>query len=232
MYILIVGMGKVGSNLAWLLSKEKHTLAVVEKDEAICQKIAEDLEVLVIKGDGCDPNVLKEAGVERANVLVATTGHDEDNIIISQLAQETFKVPRVVARINNPKNEIIFTKLGIDTVSGTAFISRLIEEEATMGDILSLMPIKKGNFSVLKLDLVAQSVAVNAPLNSFELPEDTVVISVIRANDVIIPKPDTVFKAGDSVIILAKVDNENQIRKIFLGKMARVEWAHPKDETR
>jgi trk system potassium uptake protein TrkA len=232
MYILIVGVGKVGFNLLWLLGREGHTLAAVEKEEKICQKVAEDLEdVLVIRGDGCDPSFLKEAGVEKAQVLVATTGDDEDNIIIAQLAKENFKVPRVVARINNPKNEPIFNKFGIDTVSGTAFISKLIEEEVTMGDILSLMPIKKGNFSVLKLDLDTTTPVVNNALSSVKLPEETVVISIIRGDDVILPKGETVFKDGDSVIALVKDENENQFRKIFLGKITSVKWASGKNET-
>lgn len=225
MFILLVGMGKVGSNLAWLLEREGHTLAVVEEKEEICKKVAEDLDVLVIRGDGCDPKVLREAGIERAQVLVATTGHDEDNIIIAQLAKETFKVPRVVARINNPKNEIIFKKLGIDTVSGTAFISKLIEEEATMGDMLSLLPIAKGDFLVLKLELSSESPAANLAMSALELPEESVIISIIRGNDVLIPKSETIFRPGDAVIVLVKTDNENKIKKIFLGKMSSVRWA-------
>lgn len=149
MYVLIVGGGKVGETLAQDLAKGKHDVALVEKDDLIARKIAEDLDkVLVISGDGCDPAKLEDAGIARAQVVSAVTGEDEDNLIICQLARDTFGVPRVIARVNNPRNETIFQKLGIDTVSSTTIITKLIEEEATIGDIFTLLALKRGKSSV------------------------------------------------------------------------------------
>ena len=151
MFIVIVGGGKVGEYLAKRLSARKNNIVLIEKNENTAANLSEDLDkVIIIAGDGCDPKRLEEAKIERANVVAAVTGDDEDSLIICQLAKETYKVPRVIARVNNPKNGPTFKDLGIDAVSSTIIISKLIEEEASVGDIFNLLSLKKGKIAIIK----------------------------------------------------------------------------------
>ncbi|MDD5771088.1 MAG: TrkA family potassium uptake protein, partial [Candidatus Omnitrophica bacterium] len=145
MYILIVGAGKVGYFLAKRLCQGKHTVSIVDKDRVVCDEIAKELEALVINGDGCDHKILEEAGIERADVLAAVTGDDEDNLIICQLAKERFNLQRTVGRVNNPDNEHTFNELGIDVpVDSTKIIAKVIEEEVSFSDFVNLMSFKRG----------------------------------------------------------------------------------------
>jgi trk system potassium uptake protein TrkA len=219
MYVLIVGGGKVGESLARALSHEGYDVALVEKDEPVSRKIAEELDnVLVVSGDGCDPARLEDAGIARAQVVTAVTGDDEDNLIICQLARDTFGVPRVIARVNNPRNEITFQKLGIDTVSSTTIITKLIEEEATIGDIFTLLALKRGKLSIVEALLKPKAPAVDKPIKELKLPTDSILATIVRENQIIFPKGETKLQAGDSIIALTTIDQEGALREALLGK--------------
>ncbi|MFH1577107.1 MAG: NAD-binding protein [Candidatus Margulisiibacteriota bacterium] len=219
MYVLVVGGGKVGHSLARTLATKGFDAALVEKEEDIARKIAEDIErVLVIAGDGCDPARLEDAGIARAQVVAAVTGDDEDNLIICQLARDTFGVPRVIARVNNPSNEITFKKLGIDTVSSTTIISKLIEEEATIGDIFTLLALKRGQLSIVEAILNPKSPAVNKSIKELKLPAESILATIVRENQIIFPKGETTLRSGDSVIALAKIEQEKALREALVGK--------------
>jgi trk system potassium uptake protein TrkA len=219
MYVLIVGGGKVGESLARALNKEEYEVALVEKTESISRKIADELDkVLVISGDGCDPARLEDAGVARAQVAVAVTGDDEDNLIICQLARDTYGVPRVIARVNNPRNESTFQKLGIDTVSSTTIITKLIEEEATIGDIFTLLALKRGKLSIVEAIIKPKSLAANKSIKDLKLPVDSILATIIRENQIIFPKGDTTLLSGDSIIALATIEQEKALRDALLGK--------------
>ncbi|PIS30868.1 portal protein [Candidatus Saganbacteria bacterium CG08_land_8_20_14_0_20_45_16] len=219
MYVLIVGGGKVGNFLAKTLSKESFDVAIVEKEDSFAQRIAEELDhVLVIAGDGCDPAKLEDAGIARAQVVVAVTGDDEDNLIICQLAKDTFGVPRVIARVNNPRNETTFQKLGLDTVSSTTIITKLIEEEATIGDIFTLLALKRGKLSIVEAILNTKSPAVDKTIKELKLPVQSILATIIRDNQIIFPKGETKLLAGDSVIALSSFDQESALREALQGK--------------
>ncbi|MFH1576539.1 MAG: NAD-binding protein [Candidatus Margulisiibacteriota bacterium] len=219
MYVLVVGGGKVGHSLAKTLANKGYDSALVEKEEPIARKIAEELEqVLVIAGDGCDPARLEDAGIARAQVVAAVTGDDEDNLIICQLARDTFGVPRVIARVNNPSNEVTFKKLGIDTVSSTSIISKLIEEEATIGDIFTLLALKRGKLSIVEAILNSKSPAVNKSIKELRLPADSILATIVRDNQIIFPKGETKLKVNDSVIALATIEQEKALREALVGK--------------
>ncbi|MCX5704671.1 MAG: NAD-binding protein [Candidatus Omnitrophica bacterium] len=219
MYIIIVGAGKIGYYLAKRLCVSKHTVSVVEKDKALCEEIARELEALVINGDGCEPAVLEEAGIERADVLAAVTGDDEDNLIICQLAKERFNVNRTVGRVNNPGDEHTFTQLGIDVpVDSTKIIAKIIEEEVSFSDFVNLMSFKRGKLAIVRLDLPEDSPVVGKELKSIQLPPDSVIVSVLRGEEVIVPKGDTVFKNGDDVIAITLIGNEPQLLNLLAGK--------------
>lgn len=219
MYVLVVGGGKVGFSLAKKLSREGYDAALVEKEEDMAKKIADDLEgVLVIGGDGCDPARLEDAGIARAHVVAAVTGDDEDNLIICQLSRDTFGVPRVIARVNNPSNESTFKQLGIDTVSSTTIISKLIEEEATIGDIFSLLALKRGKLSIVEVIIKSKSTAAGKSIKALKLPAESILASIIRENQIIFPKGETTLQPGDSVIALSTIDQEKALREALLGK--------------
>jgi len=219
MYIIIVGAGKIGYYLAKRLCVSKHTVSVIEKDKTLCEEMARELEALVINGDGCEPAVLEEAGIDRADVLAAVTGDDEDNLIICQLAKERFNVNRTVGRVNNPGDEHTFTQLGIDVpVDSTKIIAKIIEEEVSFSDFVNLMSFKRGKLAIVRLDLPEDSPVVGKELKSIQLPPDSVIVSVLRGEEVIVPKGDTVFKNGDDVIAITLIGNEPQLLNLLAGK--------------
>lgn len=220
MYILIVGAGKVGYFLAKRLCASKHTVSIVEKDKQICEDIAKQLDLLVINGDGCDPEILEEAGAKRADVVAAVTGDDEDNLIICQLAKELFAAKRTVGRVNNPDNERVFAELGIDVpVDATMIIGKIIEEEVSFSDFVNLMSFKRGKLSIVRVDLSEDSPVINKELKEIKLPEDSVLVSILRGEEVIVPKGNTVLRSGDDIIALTTVGNESQLLNLLLGRL-------------
>lgn len=221
MYIIIVGAGKVGHFLAKRLSQDKHTVVVVEKNKAICELIAQDLnEALIIHGDGCDPYSLEEAGISRADVLAAVTGDDEDNLVICQLAKERFGIGRTVGRINDSKNEHTFSELGVDVpVDATAIIAKIIEEEVSFSDFINLMSFKRGKLAIVRVDLPGDSPVVNKRVQDVVLPQDSVLVSIIRGDEVIVPKGNTILQSRDDIIALTLIENEQQLLNLLIGKI-------------
>ena len=220
MKIVVVGAGKVGYFLAKRLYLGKHAVSIVDKDKQTCEDIAKELEVLVINGDGCDPVILEEAGVKHADVVAAVTGEAEDNLIICQLAKELFNTRRTVGRVNNPDNERVFAELGIDVpVDATMIIGKIIEEEVSFSDFVNLMSFKRGKLAIVRVDLPVESPVINKKIKDIELPKDAVLVSIVRGEEVILPKGNTVLKAGDDIIAMAMVGNEAQLINLLAGKM-------------
>jgi trk system potassium uptake protein TrkA len=220
MYIVIVGAGKVGYFLAKRLCLNKHTVSIVEKDKQLCEETAKELEALVINGDGCDPHILEEAGISRADVIAAVTGDDEDNLIICQLAKEIFKIKRAVGRVNNPDNEHTFSELGVDVpVDSTKIIAKIIEEEVSFSDFVNLMSFKRGKLAIVRLDLPDDAPVINKQVQDIQLPVDSVLVSIVRGEEVIVPKGNTVLQSGDDIIALTVVGNESQLLNLLVGKI-------------
>lgn len=221
MYIIVVGGGNVGYHLAQRLSEDnKHTVVVIEKDKDICRKLAESSAFVVVRGDGCEPIILEEAKIDRADVVAAVTGDDEDNLVICQIAKEKFQVRRTVGRVNNPDNEFAFSELGVDVpINATAIIAKIIEEEASFNDFVTLMSFKRGKLAIVRVDLPEESPVINKQLHQIKLPQDSVVVSILRGNDVIVPKGDTALKVRDDVVALTTIENEQQLLNLLLGKL-------------
>jgi trk system potassium uptake protein TrkA len=220
MKIVVVGAGKVGYYLAKRLCAGKHAVSIVEKDKLTCEDIAKELEILVINGDGCDPVILEEAGVKHADVVAAVTGDDEDNIIICQLAKELFNTRRTVGRVNNPDNERVFAELEIDVpVDATMIIGKIIEEEVSFSDFVNLMSFKRGKLSIVRVDLSPDSPVIDKMIKDIKLPKDAVLVSIVRGEEVILPKGDTVLKSGDDIIAMTMVGNEAGLINLLVGKM-------------
>lgn len=220
MYIVIVGGGKVGYFLAKKLYQDKHKVALIEKDKDVCDDIAKELRILVINGDGCNPKILEDAGLKRADVLAAVTGEDEDNFIICQLAKEKFNVSRTVGRVNDPKNERAFSELGVDVpINATSITAKIIEEEVSFADFVTLMSFKRGRLAIVRVDLAEESPVVNKRIQEIKLPEDSVLVSIIRKDEVIVPKGNTVLLPGDDIVALTMVENEQQLVTSLIGKI-------------
>jgi trk system potassium uptake protein TrkA len=220
LYIIVVGVGKVGYFLARRLCAGKHTVSVVEKDKALCEEVAKDLEALVISGDGCEPDILEEAGAQRADVVAAVTGDDEDNLIICQIAKEKFNVRRTIARVNNPDNERIFSSLGVDVpVDSTRIIAKIVEEEVSFSDFVNLLSFKRGKLAVVRVDLPNDAPSIRKEIKDIALPPDSVLVSVVRGDEVIVPKGNTVLEPGDDIIAITSIGNESQLLKALVGKL-------------
>ncbi len=220
MYIIVVGAGKVGFSLAKRLCQNKHSVAIIDKDRVLCEEVAKEIEALVINGDACEPRILEEAGIEKADVLASVTGEDEDNLIICQLAKEKFNVRRTVGRVNNPDNERTFAELGVDIpVNSTTIISKIIEEEVSFSDFVNLMSFKRGKLAIVRVDLPEDSPVINKQIYQIRLPEDSVLVSIVRGEEVIVPKGNTVLKSGDDIVALTVVGNEQQLLNILIGKI-------------
>jgi trk system potassium uptake protein TrkA len=220
MYVVISGGGKVGSYLARNLVAQGHHVAIIEKRPEVLEKIAEELptKVLLIKGDGCDVKYQEDAGVGHADIFAAVTGNDDDNLVSCQLARTRFSVKRTVARINSPKNEHIFHTLGIEGISSTTIIGRLIEEEATLGDLIRLHILKKG-ISLVEIDLPNdQFWACNKKVHELNLPEGSVLVAILRGDRVIVPKGGTVIEMGDRVLAITVLGKEAELRRILQGE--------------
>src|SRR4030043_211978 len=219
MYIVIVGAGKVGYFLAKRLCQDKHGVSIIEKDTATCEEIAKELDLMVIRGDGCDPQILEQAGAARADVVASVTGDDEDNLIICQLAKELYHVQRTVGRVNNPQNEQTFSELGVDIpMNSTEIIAKIIEEEVSFSDFASLLSFKRGKLAIVRVDIPENSPVIDKQVKDIQWPENSVLLSILRQDDVIVPRGDTVLKAGDDVIALTMVGNESQLSNLLAGK--------------
>lgn len=219
MYIIIGGGGKVGASLARKLSRRGHAVVLMEKSLAKCNRIAEENEeIIIINGDACDVRFMEEAGAERADILAAVTGDDDDNLVMCQLATEGFNIPKTVARVNDPRNERIFHALGINALSSTTIITKLIEEEATIGDIITLQALKKGNLVLVEMDLPKDVPIDGEKLADIKLPREIVLVSIIRGEEVIIPRGNTIIRAGDAIIAVTTPDKEQVLRDIFAGE--------------
>jgi trk system potassium uptake protein len=220
MYVVIVGAGKVGYFLAKRMLLNKHTVSIIDKDRQLCEEVAKQLEALVIQGDGCEPRIMEEAGAGRADVLAAVTGDDEDNLIICQLAKEKFRVQRTVAKVNNPDNEHTFSELGVDVpIDSTKIIAKIIEEEVSFSDFVNLMSFKRGKLSIVRVDLPEDSPVINKQIQDIQMPADSVFVSIVRGEEVIVPKGNTMLEPGDDIIALTLVGNEPQLLNMLVGKL-------------
>ena len=215
-HIVISGGGKVGSFLARQLSEKGHTVVVIEKNEGVCERLATSTSVLVIQGDACDYRYQEEARVDRADVFAAVTGDDDDNLVACQLAKTSFNVPRTVARVNNPKNERIFNLMGVDAISSTTVISHLIEEETTVGDIITLHILQKGKLAIIEVDVPdSGGSSCQKMIKDLGFPQGCVLVSIIRGDEVIIPRGEDMLQPGDSVIAVTGIDKEERLKKIL-----------------
>ena len=216
MYVIVVGGGKVGYYLSKKLVVEGHEVVLLEKDRRRHAMLTEELGDVAVQGDGCEVRVMQEAGFARADVVVAVTGDDEDNLVICQMAKAKFQTPRTVARVNDPANQALFQKLGIDTtVSSTQIIFNLLEQQIEPGEVIPLGALKNGNIEVVAVNVSRKSPVLGQKIKNLVLPGNTLIISIVRQDNALIPQADTVFETDDSVIAMVHAEDESHLRRVF-----------------
>lgn len=216
MYVIVVGGGKVGYYLTKQLLSEGHEVLLLEKDRRRQAALAEQMGEVVVQGDGCEVRIMSEAGFGRADVIVAVTGDDEDNLVICQMAKRKFQAPRTVARVNDPDNLGLFEKLGIDTtVSSTQIIFNLLDQQIETGEIIPLAALKNGNIEIVAITVSERSPVLGRNVRTLPLPGDALIISVVREQHAMLPQGDVRFENGDTVIAMVVADEEPQLRHIF-----------------
>ena len=220
MYIVIAGGGKIGSYLAGVLLASGNEVAVIEETLATADRLSVQLEgrYLVIHGDGCDSRYQEDAGIRQADVFVATTGQDDDNLVSCEIAQRVFNVPRCIARVNNPKNLRIFREVGIECVSSTTLIANLIEEEALLGNVSVVSSLTHGNVSLSEFTIGhmrRHSDEEGVALGDIELPEGALAVAVAYEDDAEVANDDMILFPGDQVIVVADDDVLDEVRAVF-----------------
>jgi trk system potassium uptake protein TrkA len=219
MYVLIVGAGKVGWNLARELIQKENEVTVVESDPHRYGVVEEELEHSVQYGDGSELWVLERAGIERADLVIAVTGDDEDNILICQVAQEKYGVERIVSRCNNPRNLQHFELLGVKpAVSATDLILRLIEHEVPKYGLVHLLDLPQERLEIIELDVADGSPAAGSRVRDLGLPDGSLVISILRDGAGFVPAGDSVMQAGDEVLLVLDVGLEPQVTGRFSSR--------------
>ena len=203
MFVIIVGGGQVGSNLASLLLAGGHKVHVVDDRKEVLAKIHRELPTeCIFEGDGADMQLLRLAGIEHAEVLAAVAREDESNLMVAHLARFEFRVPRIIARVNNPKNAWLFTPdMGVDVAINQAdMMAHLIAEEMSLGDMMTLLKLRKGQYSLVEEKVHPTAVAVGKAIRDLKLPTECVLAAVIRRGELIIPRGDVVLEAADEIL--------------------------------
>jgi trk system potassium uptake protein TrkA len=218
MYVIVIGGGKVGYYLAWTLVEKDHEVLVIERDAVAVERISERLGAIAMHGDGAEASVLAAAGASRADVVVASTGDDEDNLIVCQVAKRKFKVDRVIARVNNPKNELIFKRLGIDTtVSQTNVLLHLIEQRIGVDGLTHLLTLRHDEIEIVEARVSEDSPVAGKTLAEITLPAECVFSAITRGEHVILPTGQTRLEVGDEVIAVTRTQSEPQLRRLLVG---------------
>jgi trk system potassium uptake protein TrkA len=218
--IAIAGAGNVGSYVASDLKRKGHDIVMIEQNKEVIDVIREDLaDVNWVNGDACELHTLDAAVLSSCEVVVAATGDDEDNLVISLLAKQEFAVPRVVARVNHPDNEWLFTESwGVDVaVSTPHLLASLVEEAVSVGDLVRLLNLEQGKVALLEVTLAPNSPAVGKTVGDLNMPPDCTLVAVVRERHVIAPKPETPLQAADEVLALSSPAAEADLKRALTG---------------
>jgi trk system potassium uptake protein TrkA len=224
MYVIVVGGGKVGYYLTKELLAAGHELVLMEKDPRRARQIADEVGSIVLARDGCEGKHLAEAGANRAAIVAAVTGDDEDNLVVCQMAKHHFDVPRTIARVNNPRNEQLFRHLGVDEIiSPTRMALGAIEQDIPVHELLHLAQLQGGDLEVLEAQISEDSPAVGRRPGDIDLPDGCSMFVLIR-DEVAQPiRPETLFQAGDKVIAITRTECEVDLHRELIGQPAASE---------
>ena len=216
MYVIICGGGKVGWNLGRELIEKGHEVTLLEGDRRRYLVIEEELEHAVQYGDATELWILERAGIQRADLVIAVTGDDEDNMLICQVAREKYLCDRVIARVNNPRNLEHFKLLGVQpVVSATDLILRLIEHEVPQYGLVHLLDLREESLEIIEIEVTPGAPAASKRVDEIAVPDGSLIISVLRGGEGFVPKQDTVIEAGDEVLLVLDPGLEDDITRQF-----------------
>jgi trk system potassium uptake protein TrkA len=219
MRVAVAGAGNVGTFIAEELAENGHDVLLIEQNPEIAGrlKLSDTVEVRIC--DACEVKSLKEAGLETCDVVVAATGDDEDNLVVSLLAKTEFAVPRVIARVNHPKNEWLFNESwGVDVaVSTPHLITALVDEAVSVGRLVRLFQLERGQVRLVEVTLAEDTPVADQAIKTLDVPRDATFVAVVREDHVIMARGDTILQVGDEVLALVTPESEDDVRKMLTG---------------
>lgn len=219
MRMIIVGGGKAGWNLARILLERRHTVSLIERDRQRCEKLADDLDAAIFRGDGTNVAVLEAAGAQNADCFMAVTGSDQDNLVACQVAQDHFHAKKVISRVNDPRNIETFCVLGIrNTVSSTEVLTKMIEQEADLAHMHLIATLNQGKAGICSMTLPEDTALDGVALKDISLPAGTLVISLIRRGVLTIPNGSTILQRGDELVAVS----EERSQKALMRALAEI----------
>jgi trk system potassium uptake protein TrkA len=225
MFVLIIGAGRTGSQLASLLLSQNHEVHLIEDRHEVLSRIHRELPTEVIfEGNPLEPAVLEQAGIIKADVLAAVTTSDELNLVLCYFARTRYQIERTIARVNNPRNAWLFGSLFcVDvSVNQSEIMSRLIEEEMSMGDMMTLLKLRRGNYSLVEEKIPAHAKAIGQAIKDLDLNEHCVIAAIIRMGEVIVPRGITTFQEGDEILAVTDPEGMQRLSELFSSPTARV----------
>jgi trk system potassium uptake protein TrkA len=219
MKVAIAGAGAVGTFVASDLASAAHEVLLIEKSPDLVARLRPTIDVQWFVGDACEVSNLQEAGIADADVMVATTGEDQVNLVISLIAKQEFAVPRVVARVNDPRNKWLFNEAwGVDvSVSTPHLLTALIEEAVSVGSLVRLLEFEGGEAQLIEVTLAEDSPARTRSIADLAVPRDATIVAVVRGGHVVVPRGDTILQPGDEVLALVTPDSEDAVKGILIG---------------
>jgi trk system potassium uptake protein len=226
MNVIVVGGGNTGSYLTKLLLETGQRVVIVEERPSVLEKLKLELPLeSIIEGDGSSPTVLEKAQVSHANVLAAVTGSDETNLVITSLARFEFNVPRVIARVNNPKNSWLFnSEMGVDvSLNQAEILAQLVAEEMSLGDMMTLLKLRRGNYSVVEEKIPPGAKGIGMALKQIDFQEQCVIAAIMRDGKMTLPRGDSIFQEGDEVVAITSPEGARKLAELL---------AHPVYPTR
>ncbi|MEG2050822.1 MAG: TrkA family potassium uptake protein [Oscillospiraceae bacterium] len=213
---IIVGGGKVGYYLLKTLNEKKYDIVLIERDINNCQAIADDIDADIIYGDGTDIDVLKDAGIEDAEIVAAVTGTDEENLVICEIAKTSFGIPKTIARVNNPINMSMFKALGVDkTVCSTQVIANLIESEFDKENFKIIQTFERGSMILVDIEIERAYHWCDSLIKNLELPQECIIASILRDEKVVYPKGNTKILEFDNIMVLTNSSGLVELKKLF-----------------
>ncbi len=218
MFVVIAGGGRTGMQLALTLLEQKYHIHLIEDRPDMLQKLHKELPTEVIyEGRPTDPEVLQYAGIEKANVIAAVTANDADNLTICYIAREMFNVGRTIGRINNPRNAWLYNEqFHVDVaLNQSAIFASMIEEEMSMGDMMTLLKLRRGHYSLVEEKIPAGASALGIAIKDLDLPESCVIAAIIRDGQVIVPRGITVFEVEDEVLAVTDRAGAEKLAQMF-----------------
>jgi trk system potassium uptake protein TrkA len=219
MKVAVAGAGNVGIAIAEDLHRKGHEVLLIERDPDLAERLRQELTVRVVAADACEVSSLHQAGLAEVEVVVAVTGDDEDNLVISLLAKQEFAVPRVIARVNHPSNEWLFNESwGVDVaVSTPLLLTALVEEAVSVGSLVRLLQFERGNAHLVEVTLAEGSPAIGKSIADLDLPRDATLVAIVRDEHLVVPRGDVVLADGDEVLALVKGDAEHRVQEVLVG---------------